>query len=481
MLCKFATILAGLPKDQQKEVAELAGQRKWTKVIRRIEGGASTHAIRSHYGMTGDKCGCKNPILDASPMKAPPRKPRPSHPAGFTPGVHMKGNAGEICERLNPDAGAPDWDHILEGWGLDPALFRVVGDTVEMRSWEANVGDGKIETLHYYKASVVRRIGTYATADIEKYASQIERIPVPERPPVTSGVSAELKLSDWQIGKAEGGGWQATVKRLHAMAQEAYQMLTGYNAMGWPVTKLYITGLGDLVEGTCDFYPDQTYSVELDRREQIKVTWTTLIEIISFLATHPVLRRIVVSAVGGNHGELRNDGAAITGVNDNDDLLVFEVAAAVFEAAGNTAGGCDVEFAIPVGRDSLTATFEIDGIISSNIHGHQADKGRGSKAGAEKVWEWWRDQRAGRVPGVGDADLLWSAHFHHLVIRADGGDDRRNGRIFGLQHIQVPAMDGGSDWYESTRGVRSKPGQVIALVGERWGGFYIPAVIGGLR
>jgi predicted nucleic acid-binding protein len=58
-------------------------------------------------------------------------------------------------------------------------------------------------------------------------------------------------------------------------------------------------------------------------------------------------------------------------------------------------------------------------------HGHQWRAGQ--------ACNWWAKQSHGRQP-IGDADLLLSAHLHHLRIEHTGSDKT---------WLQVPALESG--------------------------------------
>jgi hypothetical protein len=69
----------------------------------------------------------------------------------------------------------------------------------------------------------------------------------------------------------------------------------------------------------------QTFSVELDRRQQVKLVRRMLVTMLTEWGRLPV--QMVVGCVPGNHGENRRGGKAFTTFEDNDDLAVFEQAA----------------------------------------------------------------------------------------------------------------------------------------------------------
>ena len=80
-----------------------------------------------------------------------------------------------------------------------------------------------------------------------------------------------------------------------------------------------------------------------------------------------------------------------------------------------------------------------------------AKKKKGSQA-------WWKDQ-AHNEKAVGDCRVLITGHYHHLRV-AQGGKKA---------WIQIPALDGGSQWWENKTGQHSPPGMVSMLVGEGLG------------
>jgi hypothetical protein len=56
---------------------------------------------------------------------------------------------------------------------------------------------------------------------------------------------------------------------------------------------------------------------------------------------------------------------------------------------------------------------------------------------------------------IGDATLLFGAHFHHLRIEQGGAKS----------FIQIPALDGGSQWWKHVTGQDAPAGMVSLLVG----------------
>jgi len=88
--------------------------------------------------------------------------------------------------------------------------------------------------------------------------------------------------------------------------------------------------------------------------------------------------------------------------------------------------------------------------------GHQARRGGG--VSAAKIKAWWKDQAYG-MQKVADATILVTGHYHHLSVLTEGI----------RTHIQAPSLDGGSQWFTETAGVKSAPGLVtFTISGNGW-------------
>ncbi len=158
---------------------------------------------------------------------------------------------------------------------------------------------------------------------------------------------------------------------------------------------------------------------------------------------------VIVTAVPGNHGENRNrSGSFDTNPSeDNDDIAVFEQVAEMLYENQERYG--HVKFVIP--KDDESVTVDLSGTIVGFNHGHRA----GSAVNVvKKVWEWWQKQTHA-LRSVGDAIILVTAHFHHLIIQQQGP----------RTWMQCPAREGGSDWYANRHGYETEPGTLTFTVG----------------
>jgi hypothetical protein len=133
--------------------------------------------------------------------------------------------------------------------------------------------------------------------------------------------------------------------------------------------QIYIVGMGDLVENCDGHYAQQTFTVELDRRQQVRVVRRLLRDLVIGLSRLGIPQ--VVSGVAGNQGENRKDGKAITTPGDKDAVAVFEMVAETL--ATNPEAFGHVNFHIP--DDRLHVVFDIYDKLCGFAHGHIAGRG----------------------------------------------------------------------------------------------------------
>ena len=185
----------------------------------------------------------------------------------------------------------------------------------------------------------------------------------------------------------------------------------------------------------------QAWRTELTLTEQVRVTRRLIVKALTRWAG--LFEEVVVAAVPGNHGEVRQGGKSFTDFADNHDVDVFAAAAEVLAANPDTYG--HVSFVFPQGQE-ITLTLDACGTVLGLAHGHQVKS-------VNKVGDWWAKQAHGRQP-IGEADLLLTGHYHHLRVE-------QNQRAW----IQAPALDGGSDWWRHLSGQDSPPGVLTLVVG----------------
>ena len=360
------------------------------------------------------------------------KRPERKHAEGWEPGVAWDGKQGTITTDALPAENAPDWSTILRVWGLNPDLFEVV-EPVLFNVW----GDPLGRLNRQWKGKVVQK-RVAADSDVAALIKEI-KAHKPKRPALrTEGTALLVAISDLQMGKGEGGGSAGIVSRFLAGIDEVEARWRELVKAGRPLNRLVVVGLGDLVESCSGHYAMQAFQADLDRREQVTVVRRLMVKALTRWATFAP--SIVVAGIPGNHGENRQNGKAYTSFGDNDDVALLEQVGEVIRA--NPAYD-HIAFAFP--KNELTLTLDVCGTIVGLAHGHQM------KGTAEA---WWAKQALGLQP-VGDANLLLTGHYHHLMVKQSGA----------RTHIQAPALDGGSQWFTEQAGVMAPAGMLTLVVG----------------
>jgi predicted phosphodiesterase len=362
--------------------------------------------------------------------------------AEWTPGVSWDGNEGVVTTDAMEGDTHPDWSGVLRIWGLDPDNFAVV-EPVLFNVW----GNTEGSLNRQWKGRVVRK-GAKERADIDHLIQEIRKHKPRERKPLIEGsASLVVVAADWQVGKKDGDGLKGLVGRWLQAIDDVEARYKELKKMGRPIESITVLCLGDLVEGCDGHYDIQTFTVEVDRRDQVKIARRLLRD--ALIRWSKFAPEITVAAIGGNHGENRKNGKAFTTLNDNDDVALVESVAEIFQANPEAYG--HIKFAIPT--DSLSLTVEAGTKIIGITHGHLARAGAGVEA---KLRRWIADQTLGRNK-IGDCDILVTGHYHSLKM-ADWG---------GVKWLQAPALDGGSVWWSQSTGETADVGVLTFVVSER--------------
>ena len=370
-----------------------------------------------------------------------------THPKGWEPSVVWNGQSGTIATGpLEHEPGDAIWQNLIADWGLDPATTRIVPGSVQIRAWDANVGGGDVQRLHYYRATIEPHPREGDRADIDALCRMVTKRKPRKAHVVDIERSLLVLLSDFQLGKGEGGGTDATAARIMASLNRMVEQVKSLARQGRPVSSVHLVGMGDIVEQCDGHYDMQAFSVDLDRREQMKLARRIILAYID--AVVDLGLPCVVGCVPGNHGENRRNGKAFTTWTDNDDLACFEQVAEILDANSDRYANVSV----PLGAiaQELTMTLDIAGVAVGFAHGHQMRTGT--------VEKWWQGQALGRQ-AVADADILITGHKHHLLVSESSG----------RTHMQCPAQDGGSYWWTAQTGQSSAAGLLTVVVGKHTG------------
>lgn len=343
----------------------------------------------------------------------------------------------------------PSHAEILAVFGLPSDEWRI---TSQRRSRWQQRPDTWLNAIRITAEPIPRNDSAIVQADLDILLEDARKWK-PLRPTIrqrSSGPDGTFvyALSDWQLGKGEGGGSAAIAARILASLDRAVQTVQDYRRLGYSINQVAMIGLGDIVEQCQGHYPMQAFQADLDMRQQRRLAVELMM---AHVRAFSQIADVKFAGIGGNHGESRVDGKAFTTFGDNDDLLAMDMVRAICLEARYP----NVEIILPddQGQDPLTTTIETSGITNGLAHGHQFGKGQGH---SQKALEWWRGQTLGDR-SVATADILWTGHYHSL----SAVEYARRRTL-----IQASSQDGGSAWFTQNTGLHSLPGATSALVGE---------------
>jgi predicted phosphodiesterase len=379
------------------------------------------------------------------------RRDRPQHPKGWEPGYEWNGSTGHIS--TGPVGERPKtWDEFIRDAGLNPDEVEVE-EPVQVRGWDLASLEAvknpdydpedpdspeflqKPIRAHYYRLTVRRR--TAALVDIAELVKAVKRKSSQasrKAPPEIIDAAYLVALGDLQLGKMDGDGVEGTTERFLTKTTEA---VARYKRIAKGST-VYLTHLGDCIEGFVSQGGANTWRTTLTVTEQVRLyRWLLMEQVKAFAAVAP---KVVVVGVPGNHDEANRP---LHTYGDSWAIEALSAVKDVFALAGNYE---HVSFIAPA-RDELTVTLDVCGTIVGMAHGHQWRPGQHVN--------WWAKQAHGRQ-AVGDAHLLLAGHLHHLRIEQTGSD-----KTF----LQVPALESGSQWWKHRTGEWGQPGIVTAVVG----------------
>lgn len=296
--------------------------------------------------------------------------------------------------------------------------------------------------MRHVTARVVQVSDQHDLQDVEELKARVwaAEVPASQVPQGSPDGWLVATLTDWQAGKAEGGGTGAMIDRVKSCTLSLIAYTLELRRLGLRLPGLCLVGLGDLVEG-CIGFPGGTLSRDLHMRQQRAVVRGLLVWILQ--KVRPYFDRVQLRAVPGNHGELRDPRKKGNAMHpsDNADVGVVDTVRDVV-AHAPWADGVEV-WTTSMVRPELTMTWDLDGVGFLAAHGHQT---RGGPDGVPK----WITKMIGTGQVSQAVDVCLSGHYHHLRERDMGS----------LTWIQSPALDGGSAWFAAQGGEISRPGML---------------------
>lgn len=335
----------------------------------------------------------------------------------------------------------PEEAELLAEFELDPAVWEITA--ARKSTWQSPGGDW----LEARRVSFKRRVaeGQVTTADVEGIMAQYMVTRPWPRKEYTERILM-VPSGDLQLGKQEGGGTAATIDRFCRIMDDIAGEIAreGFN------TSLILPWMGDCIEGIVSQGSKMLTALDMPITEQVRTYRRLMMHQINMLASLAV--KVIIPVVPGNHDETTR--VQLMPVTDS---WAIEGASAVADWMSGRPEFEHVQFVFPEpGELGITLNVGSDAhpYVVSFTHGHVANRPEG-------IIPWWKGQAYGRHH-AGSADLLVTAHFHHLRVEHTGG--RRT-------WLQIPALDGGSAWFRSKTGEDAPSGIVSVEIAPGEGGW----------
>lgn len=379
----------------------------------------------------------------------------PPAPKDFRPGVTYSGRS---LDTITTDAipqveTEEEWEqavramgvHLPDGYGL-LLVEAVLAGSVNDAAWHRDPERiGEKHTAYTapsttqrwrYKFKVVLK-DPRADVDIAVLAAEAKKAGRGRPLKTRTGGTMVISLADFQWGKVDIlGGSAETLER----SEVALQAKLAEHARLRPA-RVILGDLGDILEGF-ESAPNAARTNDLQQTEQVRVARRVFWRWIEAFAK--VTEDLEVLTVPSNHCRVRAGKNALGPSSDDWGIEIIsqlsDIAAVNPEAYGH------VSFTIPNEHEDWILTETADGTLLGFVHGHQ-------KSGPDQVAAYLK---ANGRSGVGQADVVFLGHFHHLRVQAFG-----QGQTF----IISPTNDNGSSWFASS-GEKSRAGVLSVVVDE---------------
>lgn len=370
----------------------------------------------------------------------PKVQPRTTKESDFTRKVEVRGDSA-VVEIKASTVEQSDATKALLDKGQNPDEWEVSG----FRSSEWTMPNGEVGTSARYTFVKRKTLAQVFSEDISELIAAIDSTPIAEFQSPYVGYTSEetyiVAIGDMQFGKTDGDGVKGTLRRTIGCLDKARDRLLELIDFGHNIDHVHIAWLGDHIEGFQSQGGANVWRTQLTLNEQIRLTRRVMLHALLIFA--PLVPKLTMAAVPGNHGETaRFAGKGVTRYDDSHDT---ESLIAVADAAAlNPERFKHVSFYVPQ-TDEMTVVVDCNGTVVAHAHGHQWNP--------NKHFDWWKGQAFDKASSMHMADLLLAGHLHHEHIEADGP------RTF----IGVPSMESESTWWRHKTGTVGSPGLIVAL------------------
>ncbi len=355
-------------------------------------------------------------------------KREPALKESWRPQLELDANGGYFVSSPRTQEPA-NQEELLAEFDLNPADWIITN--VRRSKWQTYSG----EWLQSFRVSLKPIAQRSEMLD----ASQIEKEILKWRPKKEDkgkgNLTAIYNIGDTQWGKDAGDGTAGTVDRVMRGLQASLARHKEIKSRG--IGQIALPQLGDCIEGVVSQGGKITGRLDLSLTSQIRVGRRVLLEWVKAFA--PLTDDLVIPVVPGNHDESHRQV-----ITDPMDSWQVEIVQQVLDIAKENPALAHVtgRFA---DNDNSTLAVNLSGALVGFAHGHQI----------RDPEKWLAGQSLG-LTAIGGSEVLITAHYHHYQVKQLGP------RLW----IQVPALDGGSNWFRDRRGLDSPTGIVSLVVGE---------------
>ena len=412
----------------------------------------SRRAVGEKYGIHESRVRRLRVLAEGGVVETPPNTPETEPVEGALSAKSEETTAGVTFDNVQTTEPLTDWTAVFEQFNLDPKHFIIVDDTVRRSTWQQSKalenGQRDIVNLYSTSARFARIVEGDSKLDLDPVAILAELRDGRTAPPVSIMPTGDastfcLSINDLQLGQAFNGGSALTIAEFYRNVERARLRIIELRAIGRQLDTLVIVGGGDLGEG-CVIYPNQSFSLDLNRKQQSEGVIALLLHAFDTLA--PMFKRVIVLAARGNHGENRI-GGKLTTLDDNDDTHAFEMAKLALTRDPSMQ---HIEWTIA--ESEAGVAVKVYDWVLATTHGDVYAKGVAGATIDKKAHSWMKNMALGRERFglLGQANVLVGHHFHHDRM-SDWGS---------CLFRQTPSQDRGSLYFEQATGEYSAPGML---------------------
>jgi len=380
--------------------------------------------------------------LKALPSSQPLNGGRTAAPSGWEPGVRYETNGSQVVTTT----AIPQTDDATQA-------LAAMGVTVPV-GYRARLAEAKYDPAAWTRDStdqdkaVTRAIWRYRyvievapnLVPIDDLLAAISKRKPRTVKPVESETGFVVAGYETQWGKIDQGGSEQILDNLFTSHEKSLAIFKEHRKRGRAgnVTLLLV---GDCLENggiSQGGSINAAGRIDMTLSEQLRVYRRTLQMMVMDWLDHS--ETLTVAVVGGNHDNVERHGKIERNVRDS---WALEGASSVADAMDLAGYGERIAWVMPQ-ADEVTVSLMVAGTQIGLIHGHQT-KG--------KMLNYVANHALSRE-AFGGSDIIVSGHYHHLKVDQLGPK---------TVHIQTPALEGGSDWYQHSTGISSPAGNVTFL------------------